>query len=142
MSANGFENFLGKTLTKRDIEEKLNDDELDRLAETLLLSPDAKRFGVARELTIGNNFLLASLDKFVDLFAISAAYWYSYSTTRIHKLQFKQRRLVYFKAIVSALFLISGSRFFIQHVVDKSIDTGWIIYFFCFESCSKLNLNN
>lgn len=122
--ASGFRNFLGKTIDTTDLDEKLDDSTRNRLDESLVLSNDAKLFGLMRQLVSTNNFLISQCDKLVDLFALVSAYWFSYTRTRSMKLQLGQRRMVYLVASLFAGCIIVGSRMFVQKYVETIMDTG------------------
>lgn len=122
----GFGNFAGKTITMSEIEEKLDESDKNALLDSLVLSPDAKAFGVTRELTVASNFMLAMSDKFLDLICLSAAYWYSFRKTRLVKMQHFERRRVYLMTSLIAGIVILSSRLFIQRFVDRSIEKGEI----------------
>lgn len=122
--ANGFQNFLGKTINNKDIYEKLDDSTLDRLENSLALSEDAKLFGIMRQLMSTNNFMISQFDKFVDIFALIAGYWYAFAKTRAFKLQLAQRRKVYLVAGLATVTVILASRLFIQKIIDSYYDEG------------------
>ena len=74
------------------IKENLNEQETQQLYETLLLSQDAKNFALALSLARTNHFLSSFSNIIMDVVWFSAAYIYSYASTRAYKYQLKQRK--------------------------------------------------
>lgn len=119
-----FENVLGKQLAVRDLEEKLNEADRGQLARSLVLSPDAKLYGVLRQLVNTNNMIMSNMDKLFDFVCIAAAYWYSFAKTRSTKMQLSQRRQIYVMTTLLAAGAIVASRNFIQKYLDRVFEAG------------------
>lgn len=120
----GFQNFLGKTINKSDLDEKLDDSTRHQLESSLFLSEDAKLFGIMRELVSTNNFIVGTSAQLVDLIVLIGAYWYSYSKTRIFKLQLAQRRKIYMATALLSISLMLISRVLLQKYIETTFDIG------------------
>lgn len=120
----GFHNFMGKKITQEDMNEKIDELTRQSLEDSLILSEDAKLFAVMRQITCTENFLVAQIDKIFDMFAIAAGYWFSFSRTRMYKLQLAQRRKVYLVSGILVAIAILSSRLFIQKYLDANFDKG------------------
>lgn len=121
-SKNGFQNFLGHSITLRDLMQKLDQDQLDKFYNSLLLSNEAKQFGLAREIGHTNHFIKSVTENIVDFVCLSGAYVYSYSITRARKLQILQRRKIYLGSGLFALAFMISSRLFTKKLIDKTDD--------------------
>jgi hypothetical protein len=120
----GYQNVMGQSISHHDISHKLGKGNEDEFFGTLILNQDAKLFGIARELISVDNFFYSIMDKLSEAVVFSVAYWYAFRKARISKLQFKQRRIVYFYSTLLALILIITSRPYIQKFIDRNNDVG------------------
>ncbi|RNA42640.1 39S ribosomal mitochondrial [Brachionus plicatilis] len=102
--ASGFQYFLGQKISLDDINQKLSVESQEKFYESLVLSDDAKLFGLGREVANTDNFIKSILDRLVEFISLSGAYMYSYIKTRVYKMQFFQRRKVF---VLSGLFAFS-----------------------------------
>lgn len=118
----GFEYFIGKNIPIDDINKKMTYENREKLFDSMILSKDAKLFGLAREVVVTENFIHSTLDRIVELISMSLAYIYSYAKTRAYKMQFFQRRRIYFFSGLSALIVIFVSKFFINKSIQRIID--------------------
>lgn len=122
MPPNGFENFLGTQIKRADIDAKLDESTRDTFYKCLLLSDEAKVFGVCRELIEAENLFLSNFDKFLDFVIMSGAYLYSYLYSRRNKLQYTQRKRLYVTVGMLALVAMLASRLLTQILVDYNAD--------------------
>lgn len=119
---NGFHHVLGQNILPDDFNQKFSPEIVQKFYESLLLSNDAKLFGLAREVAKTDNFMLSSLDLLIELICLSGAYMYSYAKTRAYKMQYLQRRRVYVLSGLLAFTIILASKLFISKALQNTID--------------------
>lgn len=118
----GFCNFFGNCITYRDIEQKLGPDGVDEFKENLLLSDEAKLFGLAHAVAKTNSLFASSTVNLVDLIGFSIAYFISYRRSRIYKLQWAKRRNLYATVSFIALSTSIISRMILEPILEKKLD--------------------
>lgn len=122
MPDDGFKNFLGHTISLKDLNTKLDQTQLESFFDSIILSQDAKLFGLAREIAKTDHFIKTNLDHLVDFVSLGGAFIYSFATTRAYKLQYFQRRRVFIMSSLIALCGIIGIRIFSKRINDKLQD--------------------
>lgn len=118
----GFQYVVGQNVLSNDLNQNLSEEIVQKFYESLVLSDDAKLFGLAREIAKTDNFMLSSLDRLIELICLCGAYIYSYAKTRAYKMQYLQRRRVFVLSGLFALTVILSSKFFIAKVFESIID--------------------
>ena len=94
----------------------------DIFLDTLLLSEEAKLFGLARAVQETSHFIKSNLDLFIDIVCMMSCYIYCYSKNRQFKMQLFQRRKMYAGAIVVFTTIAIASRFFLYIFLDYIVD--------------------
>ena len=117
---NGYNTQFGQNLKLENIQ--LNDKLKDMFLDTLLLSEEAKLFGLARAVQETNHFIKSNLDLFIDIVCMMSCYIYCYSKNRQFKMQLLQRRKMYAGAIVVFTTKAIASRFFLYRFLDYIVD--------------------
>jgi hypothetical protein len=92
------------------------------LIDSLILSEDAKLFGLARAVQETNHMIKSNLDIFLDFACMMSCYMYCYTRNRMLKLQLNQRKAMYFKTIFVFASIAIAVRFLIYKFLDYNID--------------------
>ena len=123
-------NYLPSQVFNTQFGSKLNlnekngmDDQLKEiLIDSLILSEDAKLFGLAKAVQETNHLMKSNLDLFLDSICMMSCYMYCYARNRKLKLHLNQRKAMYFKSILVFVSLAVAGRFLIYKFLDYNID--------------------
>ena len=118
-----FEHFQGMSISKEQIIQRLGQShELDAFYESLLLSNEAKSFGLSQALAKSSGPFFSSLDVVFDVVCGVAAFSYGYVRSRKLQLNTTGRRLLYTRLFISAAALATLSRYLLYPMVQKDQD--------------------
>ena len=110
---------MGQNFNYKDIENKLGSIILNEFQENLLISEDAKLFGLGHAIAKSNHFFSSCIENALDVMAIGTAYVISYARSRFYKMQLKQRKRLYFITGSTALVSLLAGRFFSRRFNEK-----------------------
>jgi hypothetical protein len=114
-----FHNYLGQKVNYNEIENKLGLEKLNEFQENLILSDDAKMFGLGHAIAESNHFFISCIENAIDSIAIATAYIVSYSRSRLYKMQFMQRKRLYIISGTMALAALMAGRVYSTRLNDQ-----------------------
>jgi hypothetical protein len=119
----GFVNIFNQRITDEKIKEKLGNQAFEEFQSLLLLSNEAKQFGLAQAVAKTERTLKSYLDILVDVVCIMVGYSYCYIKNQIQKPSYKQRQMMYLGAFMMAVVVDVSSRWLIRSYLDRIDDT-------------------
>ena len=121
-------NVLGERVSLDKLKKRLDADadgsspRLDAFYDTLLLSDEARLFGIVHAIAQTDHLLKSFLPTIVDVVAVCAAYMYTYTTNRAYKRTFRQRRLVYVQLAAALLVVSTWARLYSRKACERADD--------------------
>ncbi|CAF0712624.1 unnamed protein product [Brachionus calyciflorus] len=120
---NGFEHFLGQTISLENLNQKLTSEQIENFNNSLILSQDAKLFALAREVANTQNFFRSIIENIIEFSCLFIAYWFSYVFSRGYKFQYLQRKRLYVFSGLTALSIIFSSKLITKKILEESNDS-------------------